>query len=102
VIGPPVLGEATCHDELVDVLRARQIALKLSNETLDHIALLSQGHVDKLLGPSRQRGLSRISFDALLSSLALKLVVIEDEKQSACMKARWEARNPGCVSTTVS
>jgi hypothetical protein len=93
-IGPPVwLGEATCHDELVAVLRERQIALGLSNEALGHIARLSDGHVDKLLGPARQRGLSQLSLDALMGALAVKLIVAESAEQAVRMKQHWQGKD---------
>jgi hypothetical protein len=93
-IGPPKwVGEAASHDELISVLRERQIALGLSNETLDHIALLSAGHSDKLLGPGRQRGLSQISLDALMGALGVKLIVAEDAEQAARMRPHWEGRD---------
>jgi hypothetical protein len=88
-----IVGEATSHDQLVDLLRARQESLQLSNEVLDHLALFTSGHSDKLLGPSRSRGLSQISLDSLLSSLALKLLVVEDEQQAERMRSRWEGRD---------
>jgi hypothetical protein len=90
---PEYLGVATCHDELIGVLRERQLALGISNETLDHITLLSAGHVDKLLGPSRQRGLSRVSLDALLGALALQLIVVEDREQAERMRSRWISKD---------
>jgi hypothetical protein len=94
VIGPPKwIGEASSHDELVAVLRERQIALGLSNETLDHIALMTSGHSDKILGPSRQRGLSQLSLDALMGALAVKLIIAEDAEQAARMRSRWEGKD---------
>jgi|SRR6516162_4735704 hypothetical protein len=97
-IGPPKwVGEAASHDELVAVLRERQIALGLSNETLDHIALLSAGHTDKILGPSRQRGLSQLSLDALMGALAVKLIVAEDAEQAVRMRPHWQGRNQQAV-----
>jgi hypothetical protein len=88
-----ILGQATSHDQLVDLLRARQVELKLANDLVDHIALLTAGHTDKLLGPSRQRGLSQVTLDALLSCLALKLIVTQDDEQAARMRSRWEGRD---------
>jgi hypothetical protein len=94
VIGPPRwLGQATCHDELVALLRERQLALGLSNELVGHLARLSDGHVDKLLGPARQRGLSQLSLDALMNALAIKIIVVEDEAMAARMKPHWQGRD---------
>jgi hypothetical protein len=94
VIGPPKwVGAAASHDELVAVLRERQIALGLSNELVGHVARLSDGHVDKLLGPARQRGLSQLSLDALMGALAVKIIVVEDEAMAARMRPHWEGKD---------
>jgi hypothetical protein len=71
----------------------RKSALGLSNELLDHLIPLSSGHCDKVLGPSRQRGLSQVTLDGMLAALALKLVVVEDPEQAARMRSRWEGRD---------
>ena len=93
-IGPPKwIGEAASHDELVAVLRERQLALGLSNELVDHVALLSSGHCDKLLGPGRQRGLSQLSLDALMAALAVKLLVVEDGAMAARMRPHWQGKD---------
>jgi hypothetical protein len=93
-IGPPVwIGEAASHDELIAVLRERQVALQLSDQTLDAISGLTHGHVSKLLGPGRARGLSEISMNALVGALAVRLVIIEDVEQAARMKPHWEGKD---------
>jgi hypothetical protein len=88
-----VLGVATCHDELIEVLRARKASLGLSNELLDHLMPAASGHTDKLLGPSQERGLSRSSLDGMLSALGLQLLVAIDPVQSARMQPQWERRD---------
>jgi hypothetical protein len=88
-----IIGETQTHDGLVDLLRARQAALGLSNETVDHLALFTSGHCDKLLGPSRQRGLTQVTLNALAGVLAIKLLVVEDEQQAEHMRPRWEGRD---------
>ena len=50
---------------------------------------MSDGHTDKILGPSRERGLSQITLDAMLAMLALRLVVVEDSEQAARMRPVW-------------
>ena len=88
-----VFGEATNHEELVAALYARKQALGVSDQVLDAISGLSPGHVSKLIGPGRERGLSQVSLSALLGSLALKLLVVEDEAQASIMRSRWEGRD---------
>ena len=94
MIGPPVyIGEARSHDELIQVMAERKSALGLSNEFLDNTIPLSDGHTDKVLGPSRERGLSQLTLDGMLAALALRLVIVEDPEQAARMRPRWEGRD---------
>jgi hypothetical protein len=94
VIGPPKwIGEAASHDELVALLRERQTALQLSDQTLDALAGLTHGHISKLLGPGRARGLSEISMNALLGALAVRFVIVEDAAQVVRMKPHWEGKD---------
>jgi len=103
MIGPPRwLGEASSCEELVIVLRSRQDALQLSNQTLDHIIPLAEGHADKLLGPNRSRGLSQISLDGLLSALALRLIVVEDPTQLARMRPLYARRDARMVRASTT
>jgi hypothetical protein len=88
-----VFGEATDYESLVAALYARKQALGVSDQVLDAISGLSPGHVSKLIGPGRVRGMSPISLTALLGSLALKLIVTENEPQAAIMRPRWEGRD---------
>jgi hypothetical protein len=54
-----VFGEATDHEGLVAALYARKEAIGVSDRVLDEISGLSPGHVSKLIGPGRERGLSQ-------------------------------------------
>lgn len=96
-----MIGEATNHDQLVDLLRARKEALGLSNAFLDDLIMLAGGHTDKLLGPARKRGLSPFTLDAMLSALALKLIVAQDDEQTARMRPRWDSRDARQVRSSV-
>jgi hypothetical protein len=75
------------------VLRERQVALQLSDQTLDPLTGLSHGHTSKLLGPGRERGLSEISMNALMGALAVRFVIVEDAAQVARMKPHWEGKD---------
>jgi hypothetical protein len=96
-----IYGEVTCHDQLVDALRARKEHLGLSNAFVDDLIMLAGGHTDKLLGPARKRGLSPFTLDAMLTALALKLVVVQDDEQADRMRARWGARDARQVRSPV-
>lgn len=42
-------------DAVIEALRARKAALGLSNEVVDELAGLTDGHFDKVAGPSRTK-----------------------------------------------
>jgi hypothetical protein len=92
-----ILGEATSHNELIEAMRARKEALGLSNAWIEHAMNLSEGHCDKILGPARERGLSQLSIDGLLSVLAIKLIIVEDETAAARIRPMWSGRNQAQV-----
>jgi hypothetical protein len=98
MIGPPrCLGEVSSCEELATVLRSRQDELQLSNQFLDYIIPVSEGHTNKILGPARSRGLTALSLNGLLSALALRPRVVEDPAQLALMRPRYEQRDAGQV-----
>jgi hypothetical protein len=88
-----VIGEARTHDELVELLRARKDQLGLSNGWMDSAMGLTDGHCDKVIGVSGERGLSRLTIDGALAVLALKIQVVEDKAQAARMRPIWEKRD---------
>jgi hypothetical protein len=88
-----VIGEATSHNELIAVMRQRKDALGLSNGWIDDALSLADGHTDKILGPAQERGLTQLTLDGMLSVLALKLVVAEDDTAATRMRPLWERRD---------
>ena len=78
---------------LLEAFRARKEALELSNATIDELGGLCAGHADKVLGPSRIKGLSTMTLDVLLGVLALKLVVVEYPEAAARIVDRWGIRS---------
>ena len=83
----------TDAEGLIEAFRARKDALELSNATIDELGGLCAGHADKVLGPSRTKGLSVMTLEVLLGVLALKLVVVEDPEAAARMVDRWGIRS---------
>jgi hypothetical protein len=81
------------HAEIADGLRALQDFRGLSNEELEHLAGLARGHVDKCLGPSRQKSIGKATLNYLLSALGGQLVLMRDLRQEQTMRRRWEGRN---------
>jgi hypothetical protein len=73
------LTEVRGWRELHAALRARAESLDVSRETLDHLTGLQNGYCAKILAPKPIRNLGRISFDAMLAVLGLKLIVTEDQ-----------------------
>jgi hypothetical protein len=72
------LATARTYDELILGLRARADELKISRETIDAISGLQSGYASKLLAPVPIRTLSRVSLGAMLGSLGLKIILVED------------------------
>jgi hypothetical protein len=80
------------YDSLIDALRAVKDHLQISNETLEEIAGLTRGHVDKLLGPSKSKTVGRAVLGLLLGGLGVRLRVEVDLEQAQKMAHRWERR----------
>jgi hypothetical protein len=85
------------HDDLVDYIRARKEELGLSNEFIEEKCLMTKGHCDKLIGPSREKGLSRFTLDYFMTLLAFQLVPQPDPEQEARMHGKWERRSESQV-----
>lgn len=81
----------------MEALRTRKLTLGLSDLVVDDLGNLARGHTGKLLGPSRVKSLGRLSLGALLGTLALRLIVVEDPEQVAVMEKHWERREEGKV-----
>jgi hypothetical protein len=72
------LAEVRGWRDLHAALRARAEQLDVPRETLDALTGLPNGYCAKILAPVPIRNLGRISFDAMLAVLGLKLIVTED------------------------
>jgi hypothetical protein len=85
------------RDDLVEVLRARKAELGLSNSFVDHALLMSSGGCDKILGPSRTKGMSiPVALD-LIELLGGRLVFQVDPETEARMRKRWDRRDEAQV-----
>jgi hypothetical protein len=83
---------------LVEALRARCDELNVAGITLDDLAGLAVGHVNKLLCPQPMRVLGPVSLPALLGALGLQLIVAEDPEALARVQARLTPRTPGTAT----
>lgn len=88
-----------CYNDLVEALRSRKASLGLSDATLDDIAGLTAGHTNKVLGPSRDRGIGAATFEAYLMALAIDLVMVESKSKLKTMRPHYEGRKDSHVRT---
>jgi hypothetical protein len=84
------LAECRTYSELVQALRARSDALKLSRGALDFATGLQGGYCGKLLSPIPIRALGPLSLGAILTALGLKLQVVVDPEMVARIGARMD------------
>jgi hypothetical protein len=61
---------------VLDALEARRVELGLSNRTCELAAGLCDGHVTKVLGPSKERSPMLATLDRLMSVLGLGAVIL--------------------------
>jgi transcriptional regulator with XRE-family HTH domain len=80
--GRPCEGAVRGYDDLVIAIRAVKEFLGLSNETLEEIAGLTRGHIDKLLRPSREKKIGPQVLPLILGALGIRLRVEIDPEQS--------------------
>jgi hypothetical protein len=90
---PRIVGKVCRnHGEIVDALRARKDELGLSDSFVDDIGGFAHGHVGKIIGPSRLKGLGRSTIDRLLNVLGVSLLVVVDDEKMRQLKKRHERR----------
>ena len=86
--------------DLADAFRAIQNHLQISNSTLEDCAGMCPGFVDKVLGRTRTKRLSEVSFNLLIGALGIELVVRPDLAAAAKMATRWTRRDQRQCRTT--
>jgi len=87
----PTIGSAATPDELLDLVRRRQIELGLSNASLEDICLFAAGQIDKYLGPTRSpRWSPKLeTLSTMLDALGLSVTLwIDATKVERFRKAR--------------
>jgi hypothetical protein len=85
------------QDDLIEALRAVKDRLGLSNTWCDDVGGFTRGQTDKVLGPSRAKGLSPMLFATYCSLFAVRLEMVVDLDQARVMEARWEGRDKSNV-----
>jgi hypothetical protein len=81
------------YDDLVIALRTVKEFIGLSNETVEEIAGITKGHIDKLIGPKREKKIGARTLDLILGALAIQLRVEIDPDQAQRVAGRWQGRN---------
>jgi hypothetical protein len=90
-----VLSDARLGDgaELLDALVARRIELGLSNAMVEEAAGLCDGHLTKVLGPSKERSPTLRTLDRVMTVLGLSFVLVVDPSKIERVQSRWRRRD---------
>jgi hypothetical protein len=89
---PKQLAVVHDYDELIAAIRARRDELEVTHATLDHVSGLASGHTSKLFCIPPIKRLGMISLGAMLGSVGLMLVVVEDPAALARVSGRLVKR----------
>jgi hypothetical protein len=87
-----VIAEVTGYDGFTAALRAWIRRLGTSYESVGEIAGLQSGYLNTLLARTPIRSFSRMSLDATLGALALKIQLVVDEERLEQMRPRFAPR----------
>lgn len=87
-----IIATIHCQDDLVEAMRAAKEMRNLSFKTLDALGDFTDGHMERVIGPRREKGMSPFVMQMLLSMLAVKLVMVPDPEQEAKVRGQWEGR----------
>lgn len=90
----PFCRQAVDYAGLVQAVRDRTEQMEMSRLELDHIAGLTPGHSDKILRPWPGKKFGIMSLGAVLQTLGLVLVIMEDPAARDKTLAR---RTPFCA-----
>jgi len=76
--------------DIVGIIRKRQDELNITCLTIDEIAGLASGHFSKIT--CGLKGLGPVTLFLLLTSLGLKLLIVEDPEATERLRHRWTPR----------
>jgi hypothetical protein len=91
------LATIRTQDDLIEALRVAKEKRNLSFKVLDELGGFTQGHMERVIGPRREKGMSPFVLQMLCSLLAVKLEMVFDEDQAKRMIAKWEGRDTSNV-----
>lgn len=87
-----IIATVRNSDDMIEALCTIKNRLQLSNAFLEAMGLLVEGHIDKVLGPTRAKNLSPMIFDLLCECLAVQFEMKINLDAVKRMESRWEAR----------
>lgn len=91
------LAVVTDWHEFRRILRERCDQLNVSRVTLGAIGGFSDGEAGRLIGRDPPQGFGPVSFPAMLASLGIAVLIVEDAAALARIKGRLVPRNEQCV-----
>lgn len=93
----PLAGEVIArfrtYDDLVEAFRTVKDLLGMSNKACDDLLGLEDGRTDKVLGPTRAKGLSAVMFDDFTTLFAVEFEMKINFEAAQQMQSRWEGRD---------
>lgn len=92
----PFCRQVNDYSALVQAVRDRSEQMEMSRLELDHIAGLTPGHADKMLRPRASKRFGIMSLGAVLQTLGLILVIVEDpaaRDRTLARRTPFEAHN---------
>jgi hypothetical protein len=87
-----ILGVAYEYADLLKLIRARVLELRISHETMDAVCGLPSGYSSKLLCDPPVRRLGVLSLGCVVGALGCVLIVAEDAEQIVKIRPRLALR----------
>ncbi|WBL82299.1 hypothetical protein I3J27_18375 [Bradyrhizobium xenonodulans] len=92
-----IIATIRTQDDLIEAMRTAKEVRNLSFPTIDELGGFTRGHVERVIGPRREKGMSPFMMQMLLSIMAMKLVLVPDPEQEEKVREHWEGRNTSNV-----
>lgn len=87
-----VIAVVRRHQDVTEVFRMMKERLGLTNAFIDDAGGLTDGHTDKILGPSESKSWGPTTFDLFCEMFAIEFHVHVDMAAVKRMEAVWEGR----------
>lgn len=86
------LAIARNTDEMIEAFCVVKNSLQLSNAFIEAMGLLADGHLNKVIGPTRSKSMSPMIMDLLFETLAVEVHFHVNLDAAQRMESRWEGR----------